>query len=170
VNIVNLILGIMLVLSGRKLFWLFVGGMGFIISLSLALQIFSGQPRWMLVIFAIIVGIVGAFLTIFLEKAAVILGGFLAGAYLLAGLANVLNLGHTFGWLPYLVGGIMGSVLVAAVLEWSLIVLSSLVGTILVMEAVNLGPGLAGAAGILLLLVGIGIQAAVMSREGHPGS
>jgi hypothetical protein len=160
----------MLVLSGRKLFWLFVGGMGFVISLSLALQIFGGQPRWMLVLFSLIIGVIGAFLTIFLEKAAVILGGFLAGAYLLASLVNVLNLGHTFGWLPYLVGGIVGGVLVAAVLEWSLIVLSSLVGVILVIEAVKIEPGLVGAAGILLFLIGIGVQAAVMSREGHPGT
>lgn len=139
-------------------------------SLSLALQIFSGQPRWVLILFSLIIGIIGAVLAIFLEKAAVILGGFLAGAYLLTSLVNVLNLGHTFGWLPYLVGGIMGGLLVAALLEWSLIVLSSLVGALLVIEAVSIKPGLAGAAGLIVFLVGLGIQAAVMSREGRPES
>jgi hypothetical protein len=167
-NILNLVLGIMLVLSGRKLFWLFVGGMGFVISFSLALQIFSGQPRWVLVLFSILIGIIGIFLTIYLEKAAVILGGFLAGAYLLASLVNVLNMGHTLGWLTYLVGGILGGLLVAALLEWSLIILSSLVGAVLVMGAVTIKPGLAVIAGFLIFLFGLGIQAVVMSQEGHP--
>ena len=167
-NFLNLILGTMLILSGRKLFWLFVGGMGFVFSLSLATQIISGQPMWVLVLFSLIIGIIGAFLAIFLEKAAVILGGFLAGAYLLASLVNLLKMGSIFSWLPYLVGGILGGLLVAALLEWSLIVLSSLVGTMLVIEAININPGLVGLAGFLLFLVGIGIQAVVLSREGHP--
>ena len=103
-NIINLILGIFLVFSGRKLFWLFVGGMGFVLCLSLALQIFNGQPSLPLILFALFIGAVGALLTIFLEKAAIILGGFLAGAYLLGSLSSVLSLGNHLGWLPYLVG------------------------------------------------------------------
>ena len=167
-NIINLIFGIFLVLSGRKLFWLFVGGMGFVFSLSLALQIFKGQPSWTLILFALFIGAVGALLTIFLEKAAIILGGVLAGAYLLGSLTNLLSLGNHLSWLPYLVGGILGGVLVASIFEWSLIMLSSLVGALLIIRAVNLGLGLAALGGLLLFLTGVGIQAGVMNREGHP--
>jgi hypothetical protein len=168
VNIINLILGFFLVLTGRKLFWLFVGGMGFALSLSLAVQIFKGQPAWVLILIALFVGALGALLTIFLEKAAILFGGFLAGAYLLGSLSSVLSLGNNISWLFYLAGGILGGVLVAAVFEWSLIVLSSLVGALLVISAVNLGPGLAAVGWSLLFLAGVGFQAGVMNREGHP--
>ena len=167
-ELINLILGVMLILSGRKLFWLFVGGIGFVFSLSLAVQIFSGQPKWVIIMFSVLIGIIGIFLSIFLEKAAVILAGFLAGAYLLARLVNIFNLGPSLGWLTYLVGGILGGLLVAALLEWSLIILSSLVGALLITEAINIKPGLAAIAGFLIFLVGFGIQVAAMRHEGHP--
>jgi hypothetical protein len=142
--------------------------MGFALSLSLALQIFKGQPSWILILFALIIGVVGALLTIVVQKAAIILGGFLAGAYLLGSLASGLHLANNLSWLPYLVGGILGGGLVVALFEWSLIVLSSLVGAILVIGAADFGAELAALGALLLFLAGVGVQALVMSREGHP--
>jgi hypothetical protein len=167
-NIINLILGVLLVLEGRKLFWLFVGGMGFALSLSLALQIFKGQPLWMLTLIALAIGVAGALLTIFVQKAAVIFGGFLAGAYLLGSLSSGLHLSNQLNWLPYLLGGILGGALVAVLFEWSLIILSSLVGALLVVQAINLSPGLEALAVLLIFLAGAGVQAAGLRREGHP--
>jgi hypothetical protein len=142
--------------------------MGFALSLSLALQIYHGHPSWILVVFALFIGVIGALLTIFIQKAAVILGGFLAGAYLLGSLLSAFQLGNSLSWLPYLVGGVLGGVLVASLFEWSLIILSSLVGALLVAGAVNLGPGMSALGVLLLFLAGIGMQSAVMNREGHP--
>ncbi len=167
-SIVNFILGALLVLSGRKLFWLFVGGMGFVLSLSLALQIFQGQPSWVLILFALFIGIIGALLAVFIQKAAVILGGFLAGAYLLGSLASGLHLAANIIWLPYLVGGILGGGLVVALFEWSLIVMSSLVGAVLIVEAAQFRAPVAALIALLTFLAGIGIQSMTMSREGHP--
>ncbi len=166
--ILNLFLGILLIFTGRKLFWLFVGGMGFIVSLNLVLQLFRGQPILILLLIALIVGGIGALLAIFVQKAAIIFGGFLAGAYLLGSLSGIFHLNNQLNWVLYLIGGILGGVFVAAVFEWSLIVLSSLVGALLIVREINLAPGLAILGGLLLFLVGVGIQASVMSRESHP--
>jgi hypothetical protein len=168
VNIINFILGIFLTVAGRKLFWLFVGGMGFVISLSLAYQVLRGQPAWVLILLALFIGVIGALLAVFLEKAAILFGGFLAGAYLLGSLAGALGWTGQSGWILYLIGGVLGGVLVAVLFEWSLILLSSLVGGLLVIEALNLRPALTILGVLLVFLAGIGIQAGMMSREGHP--
>jgi hypothetical protein len=39
---------------------------------------------------------------------------------------------------------------------------------VLIMKMVNPGPGLTVLGGLLVFLGGVGIQAGVMSREGHP--
>ncbi len=169
-GILDFILGGILLFTGRKLFWLFVGGMGFALSLSLALQIFKGQSTLILVLGALIIGVIGALLTVFLQKAAVVLGGALAGAYLLAALVSGLHLSPQLSWLPYLVGGLIGGILVSVLFEWSLIVLSALVGALLVIGAVNLGPALKTLGVLVLFVVGVGAQAAVLRREARPES
>jgi hypothetical protein len=87
----SLILGISLLLFGRRLFWLFVGVAGFIAGLTLAPQMISSQSELVILFIAIIFGIIGAFLAIFLEGLAILIAGFLAGGYLMTTL--VVSLG-----------------------------------------------------------------------------
>jgi len=45
-DIILIILGTVLLALGRRLFWLFVGAVGFVAGLNLATHFFSDQPTW----------------------------------------------------------------------------------------------------------------------------
>jgi len=72
------------------------------------------------------------------------------------------------GWLPwltFLVGGIIGLILVTAFLDWALIILSSLAGSSLVIESIHLPQVFMLLAFIGLVIVGISVQARDLKRE-----
>jgi hypothetical protein len=72
------------------------------------------------------------------------------------------------GWIPwvvFIVGGIIGVILVNAVLDWALIILSALAGSALIVDAIDLPQALAVIAFIALVLVGFSVQARELKRE-----
>ncbi len=85
------------------------------------------HSQWLVMSIALLAGLMGALLTLFLQKFAIALAGFGAGGYLCAIALERLNL-ERFTWIGFVVGGIIGSLLLLTVFEWALIVLSSLVG------------------------------------------
>jgi hypothetical protein len=130
----SMILGILLLFFGRRLFWLFVGVAGFITGLTLAPQLISGQSELAILLIAIVAGIVGAFLAIMLEGLAILIAGFLAGVYLMSTL--IASIGFSVSAEPsviYIIGGIIGLLLVAALFGWAIIILSTLLGAEILM-------------------------------------
>lgn len=172
VGLVNAILGIGLLAAGRKLFWLFVAAAGFVLGAQIVIRSFDG-PEWLGLIVGIVVGIVFASLAVFLRAAAIGIAGFIAGASILAGLVELFNGGAGFSWLAFIIGGVIGILLISLLFNWALILLSSLGGAaLLVREMVEIGSlpaGLTGALFVVLVIVGIVVQAAAMSREKRHG-
>ena len=166
INIINLLLGAVLLVAGRKLFWLFVGVIGFVTGLQLAARFWNG-PEWTAIVIGIVVGIIFALLAVFIEALAIGAAGFLAGGFILTTFTNALGLNNGFGfWIVYAIGGIIGLVLILLLFDWALIILSALAGASLIVQSFS-----AGAAGwifILLFIAGILIQAFTLQREGHP--
>ena len=76
---------------------------------------------------ALLAGLIGALLSVFLQKLAIALAGFAAAGYLCAILLTRLKL-ESFAWVGFILGGIVGAVLLLTIFEWALIVLSSLIG------------------------------------------
>jgi hypothetical protein len=70
--------GICLLTLGRKLFWLFVALIGFEAGTYIAARVFTQQPEWVVLVFAIVVGIIGALLAIFLQTVVIAGAGFIA--------------------------------------------------------------------------------------------
>ena len=133
-TILTLALGILLLLFGRRAFWIFVAVVGFIAGFTFATIFMRGQSELVIVLIAIGAGIIGAFLAIVLEWLAVLIAGFLAGGYLATSLAVSLGMTTASGnWLIYIIGGIIGLILVAALFDWAIIVLSVLLGTEIIM-------------------------------------
>jgi hypothetical protein len=159
-------LGILLLLFGRRLFWLFVAVAGFLAGLAFATQFMSGQPEIVILLIAIVAGLIGAFLAIMLEGIAILIAGFLAGGYLATALVVSLGWAPLAGnWLVYLVGGILGLLLVAALFDWAIIILSVLVGAEIIMTYLSL-PAPANWLVLLgLLVVGFLIQAGFWHRR-----
>jgi NADH-quinone oxidoreductase subunit L len=97
------IVGILLLTLGRKLFWLFVGGSGFVVAFFLTGELLPGQPTWVFLLVALVAGLLGAWLAVRLQWLAVGVGGFLGGGYIAAVFVESLNL--SLGgpeWLPVL--------------------------------------------------------------------
>lgn len=143
--IVNILAGIVLLLMGRQLFWFFVGAIGFI------------------------AGIAGALLAVAVQKIAIGLAGFVAGGYGLVWLVSTLNLvGERWLWVAFIVGGIVGVILIASLFDPALIALSSMTGATLIVEAIDPRPLIALAIFLVLLLMGIVIQ--LKTWSGRPTS
>ncbi len=75
-------MGVVLLILGRKLFWVFVGAGGFIAGLNLAESVLAGTGSWTGLAVAVIAAIIGTVLAIFLQKVMVAVAGFLIGGYL----------------------------------------------------------------------------------------
>jgi hypothetical protein len=163
----TLVLGILLLLFGRRIFWLFVAVAGFIAGLTFATQFMTGQPELVILLIAIVAGCVGAFLGIILEGVAILIAGFLAGGYLATALAVSLGLTNSAGdWVIYILGGVIGLLLVAALFDWAIIILSALLGAEIIMPFLNIPASPSyWLVFLVLLAVGIVVQAGVWHRR-----
>ncbi|MCL5096015.1 MAG: DUF4203 domain-containing protein [Candidatus Omnitrophica bacterium] len=154
----NIVVGAALLFFGRRLFWLFVAGVGFVAGGLFATQLLAGQPEWVILAIALAVGVVCALLSVFLQRLLIGIAGFLAGGYIVYHLALTLNY-PSYEWIGFIVGGIIGAVLVEVLFDWALIGLSGLVGAIVISANVPLDQALSAALFFVLLAVGIYAQA-----------
>ena len=164
----QILVGLALATLGRKLFWLFVAGVGFLSAMTLASRWLAGSPEWLVIGLGILAGLAGALLAVFVQKVAVAVAGFLAGGFLSLGLLNLVGFNPGgISWLIFLVGGILGAVLMAVAFNWALIVLSSLAGASLISDAFAGGRPAYSILYIVVLIVGIVIQWALLRQERH---
>jgi len=137
--IANMLVGLALLILGRRLFWLFVGAIGFMGASDAAAIHFSGLPHWQILIISLAAGIVGILLALFFQKLAILLVGFYAGGYLAVSLFNMLNMAPppALPWAPFIIGGLLGAVLLYLLFDWTLIVLSSLAGASFISQTIQ---------------------------------
>jgi hypothetical protein len=149
----------LLLLLGRRLFWLFVALVGFGAGLLLAPYLLPEAPDWLVLVVALALGLAGALLAVFLQRAAIAIAGLLAGAFVGSTLASAIaGDGNTIMWVGTIVGAILGAILLSTVFDWGLIGLSSLVGASMIVESLSLTGGTAWTATIVLFLVGVAFQ------------
>ena len=167
INLINVILGGALLLVGRKLFWLFVGTIGFVTGLQLADTFWQGSEG-LTIIFGLILGVLFALLAIFLQTIAIGIAGFFAGGFTLTALAGMFGVDASANfWIIYVIGGIIGLVVVIYLFDWAIITLSSLAGASLLLQAF-VPPGGAGAGGVIfavLVIIGVVVQGSVLRSE-----
>jgi hypothetical protein len=161
----QLVAGVVLLVFGRRLFWLFVAACGFAAGLSLAPQFTTTQSHGMALLIALTLGVLGAVLGLLFERLAIGVAGFLAGAFIAIRLLVVLDLrGPLAFWVAFVIGGLIGALLLGMVFDWGLIGLSSLAGSFLLVDAAHLSPS--GNRGLPLwlglLVFGVVVQAAQM--------
>jgi hypothetical protein len=162
----SMILGLLLLFFGRRLFWLFVGVAGFTAGLTLVPQLLSGQSELAILVIAIIAGIIGAFLAVILEGLAILIAGFLAGGYLLT--TFIVHIGISVSVDPtllYIIGGITGLLLVALLFDWAIIILSTLLGAEILIQFLQLSGSFYWLVFIGLVAVGTAVQAGIWRRR-----
>lgn len=161
-GLLGLVAGALLLLLGRRLFWLFVGLVGFFAGLRFAPAFLSGQPEWTQWLAAALFGLAGMFLAIVLQRLAVVLAGFLVGGFVAAELFG-LGTGLT-SVLIFAAGGVVAAILALWLFEGALILLSSLAGAGLIVDALDLASGTRGLALAGLAVLGIAVQAGITAR------
>lgn len=178
INILRIIAGLALLTLGRRLFWLFVAIIGFGFGFLLADRLFPRQGEIIQLVIALIFGVVGALLAVFLQKVAIYIAGFIAGGSILVNLLEILGIqrgpGDTFLLIiMFVIGGIVGAILVMLIFDWALIILSSLAGAGLVVRgevpilqgALPSEPAVDTVVFLVLLIAGIVIQARTMRGQ-----
>lgn len=134
-NWLQLVSGVMLVGWGRSLFWLFVATLGFLLGFQVSVDVFGLSHLFALAV-AAGMGLAGALLALLLKDFAIGIAGFLAGGWvawvLAVGLAPELSL------IIGLVGGVIGWIMMYAIFDTALVLLTSLVGAHMIVQQFHL--------------------------------
>jgi len=165
-NWINILIGLILLFAGRRLFWLFVACVGFASGYHYAQHIWAIHSPVLVLILSIAAGAVGAIIAIFFQKVAIVVAGFAAGGYVVLSLFNQFaELPAQMVWLPYIIGGIIGAVILFFVFDWALIFLSTLTGATLIVQMAAFKPWVEITLFLALVIVGTVFQAKTMTGE-----
>ena len=151
--------GAILLVAGRRLYWLIVGLVGFVVGFTLTAEVLHG-PDWLILVAGLAAGVLASALAVFFQKVALAVAGLLIGGLAVLWWAEKMGWGEPWWvWALAVLAGILGAYLTRAVFEVALIVLSSVLGATLVLEALQrpaqeISPWL-----VILVMVGVLIQA-----------
>ena len=166
VTIVGVLIGIAILFFGRKLFWLTVAAVGFAVGVEIAPLLVNEPSSLLALLIALVLGILGALLALFLQKIAIAVLGFFAGGKLATAIAAAFFVHYAqYSTIIFVIGGIIGAILLLAVFGWALIVVSSFIGAYLIQSAIVLPPTGSTLVFIGLAIVGIFVQAASFRRS-----
>jgi hypothetical protein len=169
IPILSALIGAVILFFGRKLFWLCVAAVGFAAGAELAPH-FVHQPTSLTALtFALVLGFIGALIALFLQKMAIAIAGFLAGGKLATAIVAAFLVNLTpYYWITFVIGGIIGAVLLLALFDWALIFFSAIVGAYLIQSAVTLPSTGSAILFIALAAVGFFVQAAAIRKTSSP--
>jgi hypothetical protein len=166
-DILYYFLGVILLVAGRKLYWFFSAVAGMIGGIYLGGVVLDAESQGWQIAFAVIGAILGAMLAVGLQKIALAIVGFVAGGY------GALFLWQTFGLpaegklelLPFILGGILASLLVVMAFEYGLIALTSWGGATLISRQLDLDGWVAAAVFFVLIIAGAVIQSVALVSD-----
>jgi len=156
-SIIRIFMGILLLLFGRTLYWLFVAVAGFLVGFELATQHLAAQPEGVRMLVALLCGVLGAVLGMLAQRLAFTIAGLFAGGYLALSLAHEAGFaGESLVW--FIVGAVLGAIVAALLMDWAIIVLSSLAGAAAIVGELNLDATMVTLLFVVLSAVGIMVQ------------
>ena len=163
VPIIGVIIGVAILLFGRKLFWLFVAALGFAVGIEIATYFMHDPPVWMTLVIALGLGILGAVLAIMLQKLAIAVAGFVAGGRLASAFLAAFFVDYAqYRGITFVVGGILGALLLLALFDWVLILLSSVEGAHLIGNGIVLPQSGAVILFCALAILGVVVQGSML--------
>ena len=166
VTIVGVLIGLVILFFGRKLFWLCVAAVGFAVGVEVAPLLVNEPSSVLALVIAVVFGILGALLAIFLQKVAIAVLGFLAGGKLATAIAASFFVHYAqYSTIIFVVGGIIGAILLVVLFGWALIVVSAFIGAYLIQSAIVLPPTGSTLVFIGLAILGMFVQAASYRRS-----
>ena len=166
VTIVGVLIGIVILFFGRKLFWLCVAAVGFAVGVQIAPLLVNEASSLLALVIALVFGLLGVLLAFFIQKIAIAILGFLAGGKLATAIAAAFFVQYAqYSTIIFIIGGIVGAILLLAVFGWALIIVSSFIGAYLIQSAIVLPPTGSTLVFIGLAILGIFVQAVSFRRS-----
>jgi hypothetical protein len=166
-TVIAILAGTLLLLFGRRLFWLCIAIFGFLVGAEIARDVLAGRPEWVVWALGACAGLVGAAAAMLLQRVAIGLAGFYAGAYL--ALLVVPSLAWPVPELAaILVGGALGAVAAVLVTDPAIIVLSSVVGAWLIVGSQTLASLPGAMLAMSLAALGTIVQARTLRGRSEP--
>ena len=160
----NIVPGLFLLVFGLKLFWLFVAIAGFLFGVQFGDLVLLHQAHWIRFMLALCTGFLGALLAILAQRVAFALAGFYGGAYLALILARSFGAGGSnIFW--FILAGVICAVIATLIMDWAIIVMSSLVGAGAIVESLALGQAVEVIVFIALAAAGILVQERMLPQS-----
>jgi hypothetical protein len=163
-DVVRLLLGLIILLAGRNVFWLCIGAIGFLLGVDLASLWLVDQAAWVVVGIGIAAGLIGALLAVVLERVGFALAGLYAAVFLTIAFAGRLGLERI---LPAMVvvTGVVGAILGALLTDWAIIIFSALVGAAVISSIFVMTPAAQYAGLVALATLGVIVQRSMLARS-----
>lgn len=161
--IVRGVIGGILLFLGHELNFIFAGAMAGLIGFRLTPLLPPQWPAWSDAAFMIVLGVIAAILVLLNERAGYFISGFLAGGFFLVEYyaPNVL----TVPILPFIIGGVIGALILGLLTEWALILVSAAIGASYILNLFMLDPTAEILVGAGLFIVGALTQVIIMQSQ-----
>lgn len=154
-----LVIGLILVLLGRRVYLISIGILGFLGGLFLFASFIGSPNDWRSLLFALLFGTAGSLLAFTLHRAAWVFGGFCGGGVLalyLHDAAGIIGPGSPV--LLFAIGGVVGAVFFLLLLDWALVIVTAATGAALIASQSHLPGSSAAAVFVALFLAGLAVQ------------
>ncbi|HKI52912.1 MAG TPA: hypothetical protein VJ987_02215, partial [Anaerolineales bacterium] len=129
-SLIRGIAGAMILFLGRELSFLFSAAMAAFLGARLTPLLPSTWPSWSATAFVITLAVLAAILTAINESAGFYVSGFLIGGYAFTEYFAPNSL--SIPLLPFIVGSVLGAVIIGLLTDWAMIIVSTFIGTYLI--------------------------------------
>ena len=164
-QVMRAVIGGVFLFLGRELNFFFAAGMAALIGLRLTPLLPPQWPAWSDYAFMLGLALLAAAIGIRRERIGYFLSGFLVGSYFLVEYYEPGVL--TLPLLPFLVGGVTGSVIIGIFTEWALMLVSCLVGAYFLTGLFTLSPTAELLVGGGLFVIGALTQVIMRQMQGQ---
>jgi hypothetical protein len=161
--IVRGVIGGILLFLGHELNFLFAGAMAALLAVRLTPLLPPQWPGWADYAFIIALGVIATVVVLLNERAGYFISGFLAGGLLLVEYWAPDML--IVPWLPFVIGGVIGSLVIGVFTDWALILVTAAIGAAYLLNLFVLDPTLEILIGAGLFIVGALTQVVIMQSQ-----
>ncbi len=163
--IIRGVIGGIILFLGHELNFLFAGAMAALIGFRLTPLLPPQWPGWADYAFIIGLGVIAAAAVLLNERVGYFISGFLAGGLFLVEYYAPNSL--TVPWLPFVIGGVIGALVIGVFTDWALILVTAAIGAYYLLNLFVLDSTMEILIGAGLFIVGALTQVVIMQSQKH---